>query len=284
MTTRTILLLGGLLVATLAGCAGGGAAADCGDGDVGDGEDCDDGNTTGGDGCSATCTNENLNCGDGSIAVLPVAADGQLGASTAQIPGKATCAGVDPAGKFVFVCEAANDRVLSFELDAASGKLQPRSAVTMKAGSAPRQIVFRPDAQFAYVLNERSSSVTTFAYTAANGALKEVAAVSTVPEYFDGLGVTPGLERRLDRTVNDVAADGTDDGQGPGIFRCNETVVWPALCSGGRVQRSGQHMRSPGFSPDSLSSIPAERNGVHSNTEPCASGLLLPTRDSRHLD
>ena len=127
------------------------------------------------------------NCGDGSVAVLPVAADGQLGAATGQIAGgKATCAGVDPAGRFVFVCEAANDRVLAFELDAVSGKLQPRPALTMKAGSAPRQIVFRPDAQFAYVLNQKSSTITAFAYDAATGALKEVGAVSTLPEYFDG--------------------------------------------------------------------------------------------------
>jgi 6-phosphogluconolactonase len=127
------------------------------------------------------------NCGDGSVAVLPVAANGELGTATTQIAGsKATCAGVDPAGRFVFVCEAANDRVLVFELDTVSGKLQPRTALTMKAGSAPRQVAFRPDAQFAYVLNQKSSSITTFAYEAATGTLKEVATVSTLPEYFDG--------------------------------------------------------------------------------------------------
>ena len=73
-----------------------------------------------------------------------------------------------------------------FELDAANGRLLPRSTIRVKAGAAPRQIVFRPDAQFAYVLNQKSSTVTTFAYDAATGALKEVESVSTVPEYFDG--------------------------------------------------------------------------------------------------
>lgn len=128
-----------------------------------------------------------VNCGDGSVAVLPVAVDGQLGSATGMIAGgKAACVSGDPAGKFVFVCEPANDRVLVFELDGATGKLQPRPSIRVKAGAAPRQIAFRPDAQFAYVLNQKNSTVTTFAYDAATGALKEVESASTVPEYFDG--------------------------------------------------------------------------------------------------
>jgi 6-phosphogluconolactonase len=46
--------------------------------------------------------------------------------------------------------------------------------------------VFRPDALFAYVLNQKSSTITTFGYDASTGALKEIESASTVPEYFDG--------------------------------------------------------------------------------------------------
>jgi 6-phosphogluconolactonase len=134
------------------------------------------------------------NCGNGSLAVLPVAADGQLGAVTEEVAGtKAACVATDPAGKFVFVCEPANDRVLVFQLDAATGKLTPRTPVPIKAGAAPRQVAFRPDGQFAYVLNQKNSTVTAFAYDAANGALKEVGSASTVPEYFDGTNMTHDL-------------------------------------------------------------------------------------------
>jgi 6-phosphogluconolactonase len=134
------------------------------------------------------------NCGDGSVAVLPVAADGQLGPETGMITGsKASCLGGDPAGKFVFVCEQANDRLLVFELDAATGKLQPRPVITAKAGAGPRHIAFRPDAQFAYVLNQKNSTVTTYSYDAATGALKEIESVSTVPEYFDGANTAHDL-------------------------------------------------------------------------------------------
>ena len=131
------------------------------------------------------------NCGNGSLSVFPVAADGRLGTATGEIAGtNGTCVATDPAGRFVFLCEPANDRVSVFQLDAATGRLQPRGTVPAKTGAAPRQIAFRPDAQFAYVLNEKNSTITTFAYDAAAGALKEVASASTVPEYFDGPNMT----------------------------------------------------------------------------------------------
>ena len=134
------------------------------------------------------------NCGNGSLAVLPIAADGQLGVVTGEVAGtKATCVASDPAGKFVFVCEPVNDRVLVFQIDGASGKLQPRPTIAAKAGAAPRQIAFRPDGQFAYVLNEKNSTVVTFAYDAEAGTLKEIGSVTTVPEYFDGPNTTYDL-------------------------------------------------------------------------------------------
>jgi 6-phosphogluconolactonase len=127
------------------------------------------------------------NCGDGSVAVLPVAGDGQLGVATAELKGlKIACVGTDPAGNFLFLCEPSTDRVHTFQIDAASGKLQPRAPIALKSGAAPCQIAFRPDAQFAYVLNQKNSTITTFAYDAATGALKDIESVSTVPEYFDG--------------------------------------------------------------------------------------------------
>ena len=130
-----------------------------------------------------------VNCADGSVAVLPVAADGQLGAATDVTKGtRATCVATDPAGRFVFVCESAGDRVLAYQLDAATGKLRARepAATALKAGAAPGQIGFRSDGQFAYVLNEKESTVTTFSYDAATGALKEIQSARTLPEYFDG--------------------------------------------------------------------------------------------------
>lgn len=129
------------------------------------------------------------NCGDGSVAVLPIAADGKLGEATDVVKGaRATSVTFDRAGKFVFVCDPASDKVLKFSFDAQASKLRPATPafVQIKAGSSPRQMLFRPDGKFAYVLNEKTSTINVYSYDAATGALTEAQAVSTVPESYDG--------------------------------------------------------------------------------------------------
>ena len=141
------------------------------------------------------------NYGSGSVCVLPVAADGRLGAASdvVQHTGKsvhperqkgphAHCVTLGPANRFAFVCDLGLDKVLTYRFDAAHGKLTPHDPpfVQLKPGAGPRHMVFRPDGRFAYVVNELSSTITAFAYDSAAGALKELQTVSTLPEYFDG--------------------------------------------------------------------------------------------------
>jgi 6-phosphogluconolactonase len=47
-------------------------------------------------------------------------------------------------------------------------------------------MVFRPDGKFAYVINELDSTITTFSYDPAKGALTEVHSISSLPPYYDG--------------------------------------------------------------------------------------------------
>jgi 6-phosphogluconolactonase len=141
------------------------------------------------------------NYGSGSVSVLPVAADGRLGAASdfVQHQGKsidperqagphAHCVTLDAANRFAFVCDLGLDRVLIYRFDAQKGKLSPAQPAfaSLRAGAGPRHLVFRPDGRFAYVINELASTITAFAYDARSGALTEVQTVSTVPPYFDG--------------------------------------------------------------------------------------------------
>jgi len=141
------------------------------------------------------------NYGSGSVSVLPVAADGRLGAAAGvvQHTGKsinperqkgphAHCVTVDPANRFAFVCDLGLDKVLAYRFDAEHGKLTPHDPpfAPLKPGSGPRHMVLRPDGRFAYVVNELTSTITAFAYDAAAGVLKELQTVSTLPEYFTG--------------------------------------------------------------------------------------------------
>lgn len=141
------------------------------------------------------------NYGSGSVAVLPVGADGRLGEPTAVVqhtgssvnPSRqkgphAHCMAPDPANRFVFACDLGLDQVLTYRYDAARGTLTasdpPFTAV--KPGAGPRAMVFRPDGRFAYLGNEMHSTVTVFAYDADRGALREIQTLSALPAGFEG--------------------------------------------------------------------------------------------------
>jgi 6-phosphogluconolactonase len=141
------------------------------------------------------------NYGSGSVAVLPVAADGKLGepSDVVQHTGSsvdparqkgphAHCVTLDPANRFAFVCDLGLDKIMAYNFDGQKGKLTPAATpfAQVKAGAGPRHMVFRPDGKFAYVINEMQSTVTAFAYDATAGVLKEVQTISTLPGYYDG--------------------------------------------------------------------------------------------------
>ena len=153
------------------------------------------------------------NYGSGSVAVLPVASDGKLGDPTTfiQHAGKsvnpqrqegphAHCVTLDPANRFAFVCDLGLDKVMAYRFDAEQGKLSPADPpfVAVKPGAGPRHMVFRPDGKFAYVINELNSTITSFAYDARSGSLKELESLTTLPGYYDGSNTA--AEIAVDRT------------------------------------------------------------------------------------
>ena len=141
------------------------------------------------------------NYGSGSVAVLPVSADGKLGEASdfkqhegssvnpqRQKGPHAHCVTLDPANKFAFVCDLGLDKVMIYRFDAEHGKLTPNDPPFMQAkpGAGPRHMVFRPDGKFAYVVNELNSTVTSYSYDPEKGALTELESLSTLPGYYDG--------------------------------------------------------------------------------------------------
>ena len=153
---------------------------------------------------SGTAASQHLlvgNCGSGSVAVLPIAADGKLGdaSDVRQHAGKSVhpqrqqgpqVHGVafSPDNRFAFACDLGLDRVVAYRFDARTGKLTPHEAGSLrtKPGAGPRHLRFRPDGKLAYLINELDSTVTALAYDTAAGTLKEVETLSTVPPQHDG--------------------------------------------------------------------------------------------------
>lgn len=139
------------------------------------------------------------NYGGGSVASLPVGADGKLGeaASAIQHEGSSVDKGrqsaphahsinVDPANRFAFAADLGLDKILIYKLDPATAKLTPHDPpfAATPAGGGPRHFAFHPSAKFAYVCNEMQSSVTAFSYDADKGTLTALHTLSTLPEDY----------------------------------------------------------------------------------------------------
>jgi len=142
---------------------------------------------------------------DGSVSVLPIGADGRLGAATARIQheGKsvnperqegphAHSVTLDPANRFAFVADLGTDKLAVYRYDGAKGTLTPHQppAVTLAPGAGPRHFTFHPGGRHAYVINELLSTVTTFDYDAAAGKLTERQTLTTLPAGAAGINTT----------------------------------------------------------------------------------------------
>ncbi len=141
------------------------------------------------------------NYGGGSVAVLPVFGDGRLSEASAFVQHQGHSAnperqegphahsiGTSLDNRFVLTADLGLDEVLVYRFGTAKGTLMPNAPPFGKvpAGAGPRHFAFSPNGRFVYVINEMGSSVTAFSYTAAQGLLKELQTVSTLPADFKG--------------------------------------------------------------------------------------------------
>lgn len=141
------------------------------------------------------------NYGSGSVAVIRVRKDGRLGKLTAFVqragssvnPDRqegphAHMINVSPDNRYVLSTDLGLDKVFVYRFDEKAGTLEPNDPVfaVLTPGSGPRHIAFSPNGRFVYVINEMKSTITTFSYDAARGALRKLQTVSTLPKNFKG--------------------------------------------------------------------------------------------------
>ena len=123
------------------------------------------------------------NYGGGTVAVLPVLADGSLGTAVdVESPGEnAHAIRADASNSHVYVPCLGSDLVAQFDFDVATGELTPMpSDAALPAGTGPRHLEFHPSLPVVYVIGELGDTVTTFAVDS-DGALESVGSVSTLP-------------------------------------------------------------------------------------------------------
>jgi 6-phosphogluconolactonase len=141
------------------------------------------------------------NYGGGSIAALPIHADGTLGEAVTKIQHTGSSVNTNrqagphahfilpsPDNRFTLDCDLGLDKIFINQLDASAAKLTPAdlSFVTVAPGSGPRHLIFSADGKFVYVINEMAGTITVFSYVAGSATMAEVQTISTLPTDFSG--------------------------------------------------------------------------------------------------
>lgn len=124
---------------------------------------------------------------DACVSVSPVGHDGLPGAPVQVIDGMAGChsANIDLANRVLYVPALKQDRICLFDLQE-DGTLQPhkQAQVTTVEGAGPRHMVFHPNQQYAYCINELDSTVDVWQLNNAHGDVERVQSLDMMPAGF----------------------------------------------------------------------------------------------------
>ncbi len=160
------------------------------------------------------------NYGGGSVAVLPILADGRLGPATdvrktmgtlgptrasSAPPGSFAISGhdtphphmiqADPSGRFVLAPDLGLDRIFVWAFDRAAGRLTPADppSASVPPGDGPRHFAFHPSGPWLYSIQEEGSTVALFDYDATSGRLTPRQTISSLPRGYAGSNFCSGI-------------------------------------------------------------------------------------------
>jgi len=149
----------------------------------------------------------------GSVAVLPILPDGQLGEAsdvkadegeigprraTNAPPGSFAFSGhdrthahqilPDPSGKFVVHVDLGLDSIYVWRFDGERGTLTPNDppSVSLPPGDGPRHFHFHPNGRWFYSIQEEGSTIVLFDYDGEKGRLTVRQTISTLPAGYAG--------------------------------------------------------------------------------------------------
>lgn len=141
------------------------------------------------------------NYGEGTVAMLPIEDDGEIGAATDVVVHDGSSADPDgqqeahphsigpgPQNRFAYAPDLGTDRVMIYRIDHERGRLRPADSpyVELHDGAGPRHFEFHPNGRFVYVISELDSTISAFEHDPETGALDTIETVSALPESFDG--------------------------------------------------------------------------------------------------
>ena len=149
----------------------------------------------------------------GSVSVLPILPDGQLGPATDikqddgelgpttavnAPPGSFAFSGhdrthahmiqADSSGRFVLHVDLGLDKIFVWKFDVNEGKLSAAEQpfISLPAGDGPRHFHFHPNGKWLYSIQEEGSTVALFEYDSETGRLQPRQTVSSLPPGYAG--------------------------------------------------------------------------------------------------
>lgn len=110
---------------------------------------------------------------------------------------------LDHSGKWLLVPTQGRlqglGKVTVFAVDSEHGELKEHSVMMARTGAEPRHIVFHPNNRFAYLVNEKDSTVTYYTFDDEKGELTPKQILTSLPSDFFGDGWASAI---------DIAKDG----------------------------------------------------------------------------
>jgi len=206
----------------------------------------------------------------GSVAVLPIQADGRLGdASDVKVaggtigptrathapPGSFAVSGhdrphahmilADPSGHFVLHADLGLDKIFLWRFEKEHGLLLPNDPpwVSLPPGDGPRHFQFHPNGRWFYSIQEEGSTIELFDYDPTSGRLTARQTISTLPPGFAGTNFCSEIL---------VSADGRYVYAGN---RLHDSIAIFSVGSGGHLTflgeewTRGSYLRSFSFDP-----------------------------------
>lgn len=198
------------------------------------------------------------NYSSGSISILPVNADGSLANrvnvvqheghgpdSSRQSSPHVHATVLSPDNNFLFVPDLGIDKVMAYRFDEKTGMITPTNdtAAWVQDGSGPRHFTFHPSGDYAYLIQELSSTVTAFKYK--DGKLDPQQIISSVPKEYNGPRSSADIHVSPDGKF--LYASNRDSSNTIAIFKIDESTG--KLTTIGHQSTMGSAPRNFNFDP-----------------------------------
>ena len=152
----------------------------------------------------------------GTLAVLPIGADGALGVPSQVVQHKGSSINtqrqtaphahsidLDGDNRFAIAADLGAERLFIYRYDPRGGGLSAglQPAIAATPGAGPRHFAFHPGGKVGFGINESNMTLTSFKYDADKGTLTEIETLPTIPKDAKPGSVDGGGHRASERQV-----------------------------------------------------------------------------------